>query len=657
MKKILYIALALGAIITTSCKKDAVDATSEQGAISLSYGIAVDNDTELVSTRAMSNTELLNSAVIEIYQPLYAGLARRYVGQSNIPNPIYLPATEGTSQEDMYRVDVKAGEVVKENPAIASWDQPSYKGSTHFAVTAGNTATTPVKVIANISNAITKVTFGSGIATGESAFSDYLFTIADEEGNTLEYTSAKSGAMGYFIIADGAFEPTLAWSFTGTLNNGEAFAQNGSFIVAQGKQYNINLTYTERNGKLGFSLLVDTTLEDMYNDVVFEPTATGISTTKKSDIWASHTTFNADVDITEYDPTKVYFEYTASNDGNPDWSASSRVLATGKQNSSNEYDGTFSAKAIGLAANTAYSYRLVVTKSANGEEEIIDGVSEITTDAAPNVPNASFEEYDTSGKYPLFYAAGGNKWWDSGNAGSGDYGFVICDVDDGSDTDDGCSNNEHYKDGKVSARLQSAYAVVKFAAGNLFTGEFAGVIGTKGGKVNFGRPFKGRPSKIRFWVKYTSGTMNRIDGSPAGVTLSKSDYDIAQVKVALGTWSNSKYGGSSDSPVQVNTTDVNTFVDYNTDASTIAYGDFQITGAANAVDYTANINGVTKTEDWTQWHQVELDLVYRDLNTIPTHIIISCAASKYGDYFTGCDTSKLWIDGVELVYDSEIVTK
>ena len=657
MKKILYIALALGAIITTSCKKDAVDTTPEQGAITLSYGIAVDNDTELASTRAMSDAELLNSAVIEIYQPLYAGLARRYVGQSNIPNPIYLPATEGTSQEDMYRVDVKAGEVVKENPTIASWDQPSYKGSTHFDVAAGNTAATPVKVVANISNAITKVTFANGIATGERAFSDYLFTIADEDGNTLEYTSAKSGAMGYFIIADDAFEPTLAWSFTGTLNNGEAFAQNGSFIVAQGKQYNINLTYTERNGKLGFSLLVDTTLEDMYNDVIFEPTATGISTTKKSDIWASHTTFNADVDITEYDPTKVYFEYTASNGGNPDWSAATRVAATGKKNSNDEYDGTFSAKATGLAASTAYSYRLVVTKAATAEEEIIDGVSEITTDAAPNVPNASFEEYDTSGKYPLFYAAGGSKWWDSGNAGSGDYGYVICDVDNGSNNEDGCSNNEHYKDGKVSARLQSAYAVIKFAAGNLFTGEFAGVIGTKGGMVNFGRPFKGRPSKIRFWVKYKSGTMNRIDGSPAGVTLSKSDYDIAQVKVALGTWSSSKYGGSNDCPVLVNTTDESTFVDFNTDAATIAYGDFQITGAANAVDYTANINGVTKTEDWTQWHQVELDLVYRDLNTIPTHIIISCAASKYGDYFSGCDSSQMWIDGIELVYDSNIVTK
>ena len=127
--------------------------------------------------------------------------------------------------------------------------------------------------------------------------------------------------------------------------------------------------------------------------------------------------------------------------------------------------------------------------------------------------------------------------------------------------------------------------------------------------------------------------------------------------MALGTWSSSKYGGSNDCPVLVNTTDESTFVDFNTDAATIAYGDFQITGAENAANYTANINGVEKTEDWTQWHQVELDLVYRNLNTIPTHIIISCAASKYGDYFSGCDSSQMWIDGIELVYDSNIVTK
>ena len=644
MKKILFLALTVGAfLVATSCKKDVTETTTaEQGAISLSYGISVNGDNTILSTRAMSNTELLESAVIEIYKPAFEGLARRYVGSSNIPNPIYLPATKGT---DKYRVDVKAGEVVKTIPTIASWDQPSYKGSTEFAVVAGNNAPTTIEVLAKISNAVTKVTFGDGIKTGDVAFSNYKVTIADEAGNSLVYTSAEDGKLGYFIISENtAIEQTLHWSFEGTLNNGETFTNAGqSFVVEQGKQYNLGMTYTERDGVLSFTLKVDKSLDDIYEEIIFEPTSTGISRSYNYELWASHATVHADVDITEYDPNYVYFEYTASNGGNPNWSAASRVAATGN-------DGVFNGVITGLTPATDYSYRLVVKSLKTGEEITIDSVSELTTDVAPAVPNGSFEDYSNteSSKYPSFFnpassvVANQTKWWDSGNAGSGDFGYTICAVD-----------TSDYKDGSTAARLQSDYAVVKFAAGNLFSGQFGEVIGTSGGTVYFGRPFVGRPSKLRFWIKYSTGLVNRTENKK----ITKNDYDIGQVKVALGTWTPSKYGGTEQSPVLINTTNTSTFVDFDTDPATIAYGDMQITGAASASDYTANINGVTTTEDWTQWHQVELDLVYRDLTTSPTHIIISCAASKWGDYFEGCDSSKMWVDGFELVYDDDIVTK
>lgn len=643
MKKILFLALTVGAFLAaTSCKKDVTETAAEQGAITLSYGISVDGNNTILSTRAMNNAELLESAVIEIYKPAFEGLARRYVGSSNIPNPIYLPATTGT---DKYRVDVKAGEAVKATPTIASWDQPSYKGSTEFAVVAGNNAPTTIEVLAKISNAVTKVTFGDGIKTGNAAFSSYKVTIADEAGNSLVYTSAEDGKLGYFIISDNtAIEQTLHWSFEGTLNNGEIFTNAGqSFVVEQGKQYNLGMTYTERDGVLSFTLKVDKSLDDIYEEIVFEPTSTGISRSYNYELWASHATVHADVDITEYDPNYVYFEYTASNGGNPDWSAASRVAATGNE-------GIYNGVLTGLTPATDYSYRLVVKSLKTGEEITIDSVSELTTDVAPAVPNGSFEDYSNteSSKYPSFYnpassvVANQTKWWDSGNAGSGDFGYTICAVD-----------TSDYKDGSTAARLQSDYAVVKFAAGNLFSGQFGQVIGTSGGTVYFGRPFVGRPSKLRFWIKYSTGLVNRTENKK----ITKNDYDIGQVKVALGTWTPSKYGGTEQSPVLINTTNTSTFVDFDTDPATIAYGDMQITGAASASDYTANINGVTSTEDWTQWHQIELDLVYRDLTTTPTHIIISCAASKWGDYFEGCDSSKMWVDGFELVYDDDIVTK
>ena len=39
------------------------------------------------------------------------------------------------------------------------------------------------------------------------------------------------------------------------------------------------------------------------------------------------------------------------------------------------------------------------------------------------------------------------------------------------------------------------------------------------------------------------------------------------------------------------------------------------------------------------------------LTAYPTHIVISCAASQFGDYFTGYDGSQLWLDHFEFIYE------
>ena len=64
-----------------------------------------------------------------------------------------------------------------------------------------------------------------------------------------------------------------------------------------------------------------------------------------------------------------------------------------------------------------------------------------------------------------------------------------------------------------------------------------------------------------------------------------------------------------------------------------------------------SVNKQTKTSsDTGKWVEYTIPLHYRDMDTMPTHIVISCAASQYGDYFTGCSSSKLWLDKFELVY-------
>ena len=608
-------AVLLSATLLASCSEDATNATAE-GAVTLTLGIAADGDRNMVSRAAMSSDELLNSATIKIYNGDFSGLIREYTSATQ-PQAIYLPSGD-------YRVDVEAGEAVREFPSVASWEQKSYKGSQPFTVTAGQT--TSVQVEAKVSNAITRVTFDQTVA--DAFVADYTLTIglsATDEAQQLVYSAANAGTDGYFI-ADG-FEPSFYWKFTGTLHDGTAFVKSGEIAaVEQGTRYTMNLVYTEKNGTLSFTLAVDKSTTDKEEIIIFEPVSTGLSKSDAYEIWAGHATVHADVDETEYGTGEIYFEYRKSGSGD-EWA---RVAAD------RDGEGVYSKLLTALAPGTEYEYRLLVPDPTTSEPTAIGDPMTFTTETAPTIPNAGFEETsnEESSKYTSFYnPASGTvenrtKWWDSGNDGSTTVGssYTICDPDP-----------DDYREGSQSARLHSEYVVIKFAAGNLFSGEFAGVVGTKGGKVRFGRPFTGRPTGLRLWVKYSTGKVDEINSYPADDPVTEADYDRAQIKVVLGTWDYRTYGGTSDCPVLVNTTDTSTFVDFGTDASTVAYGHRILQGDAS--------------DSTNEWQQITIPLTYRSETTYPTHIIISCAASMLGDYFTGSTSSVLWVDGMELLYE------
>ena len=230
-------------------------------------------------------------------------------------------------------------------------------------------------------------------------------------------------------------------------------------------------------------------------------------------------------------------------------------------------------------------------------------------------------------------------FWGSGNGegsegvnGSASMGITITYID-----------TDNKMDGKQSVKAQTSSMVGMLAAGNIFTGQFMGLVGTSGGKVNFGRPWTTRPSALKLYCKYNTGKMNIVNNKNLGV--STSDYDRAQIKVAIGTWNYKTYGGTKDSPVHVNTTDESTFVDFYTDPSTIANGDLIIYNDGYSINKGAKV-----TANTTEWIEYTIPLDYRQLTTYPTHIVISCAASQFGDYFTGYDQSALWVDAVELIY-------
>jgi len=577
------------------------------------------------STRSLTGTEdILETARVNIYKADFSGMVRSYP-YTEMPQVIHIAA-------DSYRVDVIAGEAASETPSVVSWENKSYKGSAAFEVKPG--LLTDVEVVAGVSNAVSQITFDPTVAANFNPGYTFTIGLAGVEGAELLYDSSNSGAEGYFIIA-GLDEPAFDWKFQGVLTKkGSDFVKNGTISGLQpGKLYKMNVVYTIKEGDFNFSIHVDPVIDEIDNTIVFEPVSTGLAESPEYEIWACHATVHADIDAGDSEGASVRFEYTS--DGQT-WES-----VDGEQDS----EATWKAELKGLSPSTVYTYRLMIN-----DEQIGEPLS-FTTASAPKIPNGGFEYVSkVSGKdYYKFYdpncgvADGSYMFWGSGNGegsegvnGSANMGIIITTVDTGDKVE-----------GKQSVCAQSSQMVGILAAGNLFTGQFMGLVGTEGGIVDFGRPWESRPSALKLHCKYTTGKMDIVKGQPSGVSLTKDkDYDRAQIQFAIGTWNNKKYGGTVTSPIRVNTTETDTFINYYTDESTIANGDLIIYNDGYVIN-----KGEKKTSSTDKWFEYTIPLMYRNLNEYPTHIVISCAASQYGDYFSGCSESKLWIDAVELIYE------
>ena len=84
--------------------------------------------------------------------------------------------------------------------------------------------------------------------------------------------------------------------------------------------------------------------------------------------------------------------------------------------------------------------------------------------------------------------------------------------------------------------------------------------------------------------------------------------------------------------VSIDNTNMDNFPNWQTDPRVIAYG------------------AVTQKTSQDGWVEFTVPFEYHSLTTKPTHLIIVCSASKYGDYFYGSDSSVLHLDDFELVY-------
>lgn len=268
-------------------------------------------------------------------------------------------------------------------------------------------------------------------------------------------------------------------------------------------------------------------------------------------------------------------------------------------------EGGFTLVFTHLKPESVYEYELTV----DGKTEEI---KTFTTEAVELVPNLSLDDWYKDGKswYANLDLTAENYFWDSGNKGSNAVGEANPTSPETSDVVKG-----------KAARLESKTVAGVFAAGSLYCGTFGKVEGMSGASLNFGRPYTGRPSALRGYYKYNSGT---IDKAKDPYKELEGRRDSCHIYMALFTWS---------APFPVNTNTGN-FVDlsWNND-NLIAFG--ELIQGENVKDYT----------------QFRIDLTYRDQTTKPTYILIVASASKYGDYFTGSTSSVLLLDELELVFE------
>lgn len=263
----------------------------------------------------------------------------------------------------------------------------------------------------------------------------------------------------------------------------------------------------------------------------------------------------------------------------------------------------------GLQAGTKYEYRAAADGYTNTT------VYTFTTETPFEIPNAGFESWVTNSKGAYIPGSSTDPtFWDTGNHGSITMSKNIT-----------TPTSDILHAGSYSIKMESQFVGIgtigKFAAGNVFAGQYLRTDGTDG-VLSFGREFNGsHPIKLRGWAHYRPGTVEY-----AGGNITKGETDQGQVYVALTT---------KTYEIRTKTSERQLF-DSN-DSGVLAYGDIVWTG-----NYGAD----------GSMQQFEITLTPRDgyYTSKPAYLVLVASASRYGDYFAG-GKSILYLDDLEFVYE------
>ena len=348
-----------------------------------------------------------------------------------------------------------------------------------------------------------------------------------------------------------------------------------------------------------FPMMLDCTLDRkftvLYKGVEYVWTMTCVQRAilneiKTVDAWTYHAVVTGDYNG-EGTP---YYEYRKVDE--QEWIRWDEVTVDGV---------TVTADITGLQDDTEYAVRLV--------SDVFGAEFTFKTDCTAQLPGMGFNDWyygGSNGKtwYPYFE---GDPYpcWDTANPG------VSSLIENTT-----VPEYEHKVEGDAAAKMVSSYAVVKFAAGNIFSGKFA-KFQSFTAYLDWGIPFTSRPYALTGWYDYNPGIVDNVDKTKYPDMLGKPDFMHLQV-VLVADEEAGPIVVDSSKPEKLN---------FKTDPRVIAHSE------------------IVSDVDTDGYIEFELPLVYRDSRT-PAYAIIVASASYRGDYFTGAVGSTLYVDGFQFTY-------
>lgn len=266
-------------------------------------------------------------------------------------------------------------------------------------------------------------------------------------------------------------------------------------------------------------------------------------------------------------------------------------------------------KITDLYDDTEYEIRI-----ANGDT--YSEVVTVKTDKAAQLPNSNFDTWSKSGKIWNPYPAGTTgmydelRCWDTANYATANF------------LDNVTFPEEDFVVKGKAVKMVSTYAMVKFAGGSIYVGDFVQLQGL-GANIAWGYPFTSKPKALKGYYHYTPATVNYAE-EPYKDLLGKDD--IGQFQILLTDWAAGQFLVQSGANPPV-------YVDFENDPEIIAFSEV----------------GLLKTEG-DQYIEFNLPLNYRSYRT-PKYIIIVVCSSFYANYYTGGVGSTLYVDEFSLEYE------